>query len=147
MRIFETRFGARNECALGMNLLRWHAGWRCEILRAASSIRGYATAPPAADGAFHSCVLQEDEGVGHAGYVVGDGAGESFGLYFFVVAEGEFFGLFDPVVEERGDDFFGFAVLDLELRAGVEGVVEVALLLKSLGLCQGGENGEGSSSN
>ena len=65
-----------------MNLLRWREGWRCGILRDAELER------LAADGALDGCVLQEDEGVGHAGDVVGDGAGEAFGLHLFEVAGG-----------------------------------------------------------
>ena len=86
--------------------------------------------------------MQEDEAVGHAGDVVGDDAGEAFGLHLFEVAMRELFRLFDPVVEERGDDLFGLVVLDLELATGVESVVEVALFLQALGLGQRGEDSE-----
>src|SRR5258708_1336088 len=98
----------------------------------------------AAYGALDLGVLEQDEGVGHAGDVVGDGAGETFGLDLFEVAGREFLGIFDPEVEERGDDLFGFVVLVLECVAGVEGVVEVAFFLEALGLGLGGKDGEAS---
>ena len=52
------------------------------------------------DRALDFGVFEQDEGVGHAGDVVGYGAGEAFCLDLFEVAWGEFLGLFDPVVEE-----------------------------------------------
>ena len=87
-------------------------------------------------------VLEEDEGVGHAGDVVRYGAGETFGLDLFEVGRGQLFGTFDPVVEEGGDYLFSLAVLVVEDGAGVEGVVEVALFLEALGLGLRGEGGE-----
>ena len=76
--------------------------------------------------------MKKDEGVGHAGDVVGYDAREAFGPRLFEVADGQLFRLVDPVIEERGDDLFGFVVLDFERLAGVERVVEIALLLQAL---------------
>ncbi len=86
--------------------------------------------------------MQEDVGVGHAGDVVGYYAGEAFGLDLFDVGLGEFVGVFYPEVEERRDYFFRLVVLQFELGAGVEVVVEVLLLLQALGLDRVRERGD-----
>ena len=86
--------------------------------------------------------MEQDIGVGHSGDVVGYDAGEALGLDLFVVALGELFWIFDPVVEEGGDDFFCLVVLEFELRAGVEVVVEVLLFLDAFGFDFGREGGD-----
>ena len=94
-----------------------------------------------ADFAANVSVLEEDEIVGHAGYVVGYYSGQAFGLDFGDVGVGEVLGVGHPVVEELGYDFFCFRMFKFEGGAGVEGVVQVLLFFAALGFGVGGEDG------
>ena len=114
-------------------------------LRFASAIMGHPISWSGfleAGSAFDLGVLEEDVGVGHAGDVVGYYAGEAFGEDLFGVAFGELVGVLDPEVEEAGDDFFSFRMLEVELRAGVEGFVEIALFLLAVGFDERREGGD-----
>jgi hypothetical protein len=92
------------------------------------------TSRPAPKSAFDLGILQQDEAVRHTGDIVGHHASQPFILYLFEVADGQFLGIVDPMIEERGDNLFGLFMLRFERTAGVERVVEIALLLQTLGL-------------
>ena len=107
-------------------------------MRASARPKG---AHAAADAAADVGILQQDKVVRHAGDVVGDDASEAFAFDLGEVGVGELFRLGDPELEELGDHLFRLGVFELQSGAGVERVVEVALLLDALAFGERGEDG------
>src|SRR5690242_8701386 len=84
-------------------------------------------------------ILVQDKGVGHAGNVVADDAGQRFLLCLFLVLARERFGVVHPEGKEVGNYTLGFLLLLRECGTEIEIGIKEFLALLSLGFYGGTE--------